>query len=301
LQNPRVIYGILFRAASESLLELAADPKRLGARLGFLAVLHTWTQRLECHPPVHCVVPADGLSADGKRWISSRKKFFLPVDPLSCLFRQVSGLSRTGVHPGSPGVLRTPSRTGSPGPLSRFSIVPAPEEMGGLRQTPFRRTGAGPAVSGAIHPSSSDFQWATVEPRGWPRALPMARFAGPQSDQTDVPGCRGVHPPLPPAHSARRLCEDPAFRLSFQPPSQGHGSTLPGTPATLGRNASHDQAPRTSLPSLQNRPPPCDRMAASTAVALKHRIALPNTSVRLFLKTDGRYGPGLSPNAAHDL
>ncbi len=87
LQNPRVIYGILFRAAAESLLELAADPKRLGARLGFLAVLHTWSQRLECHPHVHCVVPAGGLSPGGKRWISSRKKFFLPVVPLSCLFR----------------------------------------------------------------------------------------------------------------------------------------------------------------------------------------------------------------------
>jgi hypothetical protein len=87
LQNPRVIYGILFRAAAESLLELAADPKRLGAKLGFLAVLHTWTQQLEPHPHVHCVVPAGGLSPDGQRWICSRKKFFLHVDPLSCLFR----------------------------------------------------------------------------------------------------------------------------------------------------------------------------------------------------------------------
>lgn len=86
-QNQRVVYGILFRAAAESLLELAADPKRLGAKLGFLAVLHTWTQRLEHHPHVHCVVPAGGLSADGKRWISARKKFFLPVKPLGCLFR----------------------------------------------------------------------------------------------------------------------------------------------------------------------------------------------------------------------
>jgi Putative transposase/Transposase zinc-binding domain len=87
LQNPRIIYGILFRAAAESLLELAADPKRLGARLGFLAVLHSWTQQLQPHPHVHCVVPAGGLSPDGQRWIGSRKKFFLHVDPLSCLFR----------------------------------------------------------------------------------------------------------------------------------------------------------------------------------------------------------------------
>jgi Putative transposase/Transposase zinc-binding domain len=88
LQNPRVIYGILFRAVAESLLEMAADPKRLGARIGFLAVLHTWTQRLEHHPHAHCVVPAGGLSSDGQKWIPVRnEKFFLPVKPLGCLFR----------------------------------------------------------------------------------------------------------------------------------------------------------------------------------------------------------------------
>ena len=88
LQNPRVVYGILFRAVAESLLEMAADPKRLGARIGFLAILHTWTQRLEHHPHIHCVVPAGGLSANGQRWISPRnRKFFLPVKPLGYLFR----------------------------------------------------------------------------------------------------------------------------------------------------------------------------------------------------------------------
>lgn len=88
LQNPRVVYGILFRAVAEALSEMAADPKRLGARIGFLAVLHTWTQRLEHHPHAHCVVPAGGLSPDAKKWISPRKtKFFLPVKPLGHLFR----------------------------------------------------------------------------------------------------------------------------------------------------------------------------------------------------------------------
>ena len=88
LQNPRVVYGILFRAVAESLLEMAADPKRLGARIGFLAVLRTWTQRLEHHPHVHCVVPAGGVSPDGQRWIAPRKKrFFLPAKPLGHLFR----------------------------------------------------------------------------------------------------------------------------------------------------------------------------------------------------------------------
>jgi Putative transposase/Transposase zinc-binding domain len=89
LQNQRVVYDILFRAAAEALLEMAADRKRLGAKLGFLAVLHTWNQRLEHHPHLHCVVPAGGLSPDGQRWISPRKKtFFLPVKPLGHLFRR---------------------------------------------------------------------------------------------------------------------------------------------------------------------------------------------------------------------
>lgn len=89
LQNPRVVYGILFRAVSEALLEMAADSKRLGAKLGFLAVLHTWSQRMELHPHIHCVVPAGGLSPAGNRWISPRKKsFFLPVKPLGRLFRR---------------------------------------------------------------------------------------------------------------------------------------------------------------------------------------------------------------------
>ena len=65
LQNPGVVYGILFRAAAEALLEMAADPKRLGARIGFLAVLHTWSQRLEAHPHIHCVVPAGGYRPTG--------------------------------------------------------------------------------------------------------------------------------------------------------------------------------------------------------------------------------------------
>ena len=88
LQNPRVIYGILFKAVAQSLCEMAADPKRLGVRLGFLAVLHTWNQQLEHHPHIHCVVPAGGLSLDGQCWRSPRKpSFFLPVKPLSHLFR----------------------------------------------------------------------------------------------------------------------------------------------------------------------------------------------------------------------
>lgn len=86
-QNKKLVYTILFRAVSQTLLEIAADPKRLGVKIGFLAVLHTWTQTLLHHPHVHCVVPGGGLSPDHTRWISGREKFFLPVKVLSRMFR----------------------------------------------------------------------------------------------------------------------------------------------------------------------------------------------------------------------
>lgn len=87
LQNPRIIYDILFRAASQTLLEVAANPKHLGAKIGFLAVLHTWGQNLHFHPHLHCVVPAGGLSFCGKKWINAKKDFFLPVRILSRVFQ----------------------------------------------------------------------------------------------------------------------------------------------------------------------------------------------------------------------
>jgi len=90
LQNAREIYRILFRAASETLLTVAADPRRLGAAIGFLMVLHTWGQNLHLHPHLHCVVPGGGISPDGLRWIGCKKKsFFLPVKVLSSRFRNL--------------------------------------------------------------------------------------------------------------------------------------------------------------------------------------------------------------------
>jgi len=88
-QNKRELYGILFRAAAETLLTIAADPKHLSAEIGFFAVLHTWGQNLLHHPHLHCVVTGGGLSADGSQWISCRAGFFLPVGVLSRLFRRL--------------------------------------------------------------------------------------------------------------------------------------------------------------------------------------------------------------------
>jgi hypothetical protein len=87
--NQRVVYALLFRAAAETLRTIAADPKHLGAQVGFLAILHTWDQTLLYHPHVHCVVTGGGLASDGSRWIACRPGFFLPVRVLSRLFRRL--------------------------------------------------------------------------------------------------------------------------------------------------------------------------------------------------------------------
>ena len=87
LQNKRLLYDLLFRTSAATLLEVARDPKHLGADIGLLSVLHTWGQSLQHHPHVHCVVPAGGLALDGSRWVAASRKFFLPVRILSRVFR----------------------------------------------------------------------------------------------------------------------------------------------------------------------------------------------------------------------
>jgi Putative transposase/Transposase zinc-binding domain len=88
-QNKAVIYGLLFKAAAETVLTIAADPKHLGARVGITAVLHTWGSALTHHPHIHMIVPGGGISLDGHHWVSCRPNFFLPVRVLSRLFRRL--------------------------------------------------------------------------------------------------------------------------------------------------------------------------------------------------------------------
>ena len=96
LQNKETVYSLLFRASAETLLEVAADPKHLGAEIGFLSVLHTWGQNLLHHPHVHSVIPAGGLSRDHSGWVHPKPSFFLPVRVLSRVFRGkfIAGLKR---------------------------------------------------------------------------------------------------------------------------------------------------------------------------------------------------------------
>jgi len=88
-QNKTVIYDLLFKVSAETMLTIAADPKHLGARIGFISVLHTWGSALTHHPHVHMVVPGGGLSPDGSRWIACRPRYFLTVEVLSALFRRL--------------------------------------------------------------------------------------------------------------------------------------------------------------------------------------------------------------------
>jgi hypothetical protein len=101
LQNKRLIYGLLFRTSAATLLEIARDPRHLGAEIGFFSVLHTWDQQLQHHPHVHCVIAAGGLAPDHAGWISSRRSFFLPVKVLGRVFRGkfIAGL-KTAFHEG---------------------------------------------------------------------------------------------------------------------------------------------------------------------------------------------------------
>lgn len=89
LQNKELAYKLLFEASAATLLTIAADPKHLGARIGFFSILHTWGQTLVHHPHIHCVVTGGGLSPDGDEWISCRPGFFLSVRVLSRLFRRL--------------------------------------------------------------------------------------------------------------------------------------------------------------------------------------------------------------------
>ena len=157
--NKGPVYNILFHAAAETLQTIAADPKHLGAELGFFAVLHTWGQTLLHHPHLHCVVAGGGLSADGSRWITCRPNFFLPIRVLARLFRRLfladletafdaKKLTFCGrLEPlGDRRVFRRPPRSRPKGRLV------------GLRQTALRRPRTSLGLRRAIHPSRRHLQ-----------------------------------------------------------------------------------------------------------------------------------------------
>lgn len=142
LQNKEAIYGVLFHCSAQTLIEIAADPKRFGAEIGFFGVLHTWNQKLQHHPHVHCVVAAGGLSCDHARWVRPRNpRFFLSEGVLSEVFRgkflealQQAHASRTTPVP------RSASRLGATQAVPKFDPPALCAALGGLLQATFRRT-----------------------------------------------------------------------------------------------------------------------------------------------------------------
>jgi len=177
LQNKRVIYGLLFQAASETLLKIAADPKHLGAVIGFLAVLHTWGQTLQHHPHLHCVVPGGGLSPDHFRWIGCRKGFFLPVKVLSRLFRGKFVAYLKAANEQGRLVFRGQSKHLAEGDhfASLLNEV-SKREWVVYAKRPVWRTSASVEVSGALHPSSCYIQSTTGVAFGRKSDLPMERL-----------------------------------------------------------------------------------------------------------------------------
>jgi hypothetical protein len=138
LVNKRVVYDRLFQAAADNLLQVASNPKRLGGNIGGLMVLHTWGQRLQHHPHVHCVVPMGGLAPDGTRWIHARPRFFLPIAVLRTCFRGklVAGIREAFSREAS----RFPWCVGTAeagGCLWGVPPVPVSPAVGRVRQTAF--------------------------------------------------------------------------------------------------------------------------------------------------------------------
>ena len=144
LQNARPIYNLLFRAAAQTLLETAADPRLLGASIGFLAVLHTWGQNLHFHPHLHCVVPGGGIAPDGSRWIACRKDLLLSSRTSSSVSAFARSSCRNCAKPSATASCasrRTPFPSFSRGIRSPVRAS-CQHRMGGSRQAPLRRTPA---------------------------------------------------------------------------------------------------------------------------------------------------------------
>ena len=171
-QNKAVVYGLLFKATAETLQTIAADGKRLGAWLGFMAVLHTWGSALTHHPHVHCIVPGGGLSPDGKKWVRCRRNYLFPAKVLSPLFRR---LFLTGLNAAfKAGELEFHGSQQQFADAEAFAALLAPlwDCKWVVRQGAFCRT-RGLIVSGALHPPDRHLQQPPDERLRGRRHLPL--------------------------------------------------------------------------------------------------------------------------------
>ena len=202
-QNKRRLFALLFEASAATLLEVALDPKHLGAELGFLSILHTWGQKLERHPHIHCVVPGGGLSADHTRWIGAGSTFFLPVKVLSRVFRGkfVAGLRRAFrnhhlVFYGACASLNEPNN------FAAFLQTLFSTGLGGLRQAALRRSRACSPLSCSLHASGRHLQPPFALGLGDRGQLSLEGLCSWQPTTLADHRLGRVSPPLPPTCTA---------------------------------------------------------------------------------------------------
>jgi Transposase zinc-binding domain/Putative transposase len=214
LGNPRVLYDLLLRCAAETLLELTADPKHLGARTGVIAVLHTWGQTLCLHPHAHCLVLGGGLSPDRTCWVSARPDFFLPVKVLSAVFRgKFLAALRAAFASGqyqvrAPGVgLRT-------------------HGLGRAHQASVRRPRGGLEVSGPIYPPGGDQQQPPARLRRWVRPLPLQGLRPWQQEAGHEAPRLGIRAAVPAPCTAGGIRADSLLRHPLQSLPTGESGVM---------------------------------------------------------------------------
>jgi hypothetical protein len=241
-QNKKILFSLLFEASAATLLELAADPKHLGAEIGFFSILHTWGQTLQPHPHIHCVVPGGGLSPDHQRWLSTAINFFLPVLVLSPVFR---GKFLAG--------LRRASRTKQL--VFHGECLPLAEEkafrafLDSLREQDWV-VYAKPPFGGPEHV----LHYLQPPHCGGQRissALPLERLRPPQQTTHHAANLRRIPAPLRAARPPERVSAHPLLRLDGQSPTEQTASALSRSSPACGASKLCSACARiVAMPSL---------------------------------------------------
>ena len=222
-------FDLLFHAAAETLHTIAADPKHLGAEIGFFAVLHTWGQQLFYHPHLHCVVRSGGLSPDGSRWVSCRRpRFFLSVRVVARLFRRLfleylkaafdSGALQFFASSQPLRDRRSFLRFLNPARKAEWVVYAKPPMVGAAQVL---------GISRALHAPRRDLQQAPGQHRPWCRSFPLEELSLRRPGKHDDARSRRVHPPLPAPCRARRIPAHPPLRLSCQSFATAQAGSLP--------------------------------------------------------------------------
>jgi hypothetical protein len=225
LQNKRLLYNLLFRCVAATLLEVAANPKRLGAEIGFLCVLHTWGQTLMHHPHIHCVVPAGGFAPGRTRWIKPKSAgFFLPTEVLSEVFRgKFTEALKRPFPPEEARLSRIIGVAGGAAFLRTFPAYTPQPQVGRICEEALRRTGARAALSGKVHPSGRHLEPPADQHGRRQGHVSLERLCARWQEAKDDLGGRRVHSPFPAARASQGPGAHSPLRLDGEslPPATG--------------------------------------------------------------------------------